>query len=1079
MTNSIYPEPEETDTVEELSALIPEDYLDFWLEALLAIQEYQGDPQVIFPLLEANSDKLDDHFVELPRYWVRVALPKLTLQQAIIVAGLIADFSDLMQQFSPSNREIAIAGYEAALTIFNHQEFPQQWAAVQINLAVAYRNRTRGNLADNIECAIACYQNALQVLNRTTTTSPSTWALAQSNLAVAYIDRLRGERSENLELVIACCQKALSVYNPQEFPLDWAMTCNNLAVAYRTRIVGDRSDNLEAAIAYYQKSLQVYTREKYPQQWATTLSNLGNAYRNRLQGDRADNLEAAISYCEQALQVLSANNSAIDWARTQHYLGSAYRERVWGEPEENLERAIACYQAALQIYNPDTLLRDWALVQNDLALAYKNRLRGEPAENLEQAIACCERVLEVLTLDAFPEQAARTLNTLGIAYRQRLRGDTEENMERAIACYRRALQVYRYDTLPEQWARTHNNLGIALSERHQGERQCNLEEAIASYQQALRIYTLTIFPENYVKTQCNLGLAYRDVGQLYDAVTAFRAAIDGVELLRSQTLSGDTIKQKLAERWSQLYQQAVEVCLDLATAESHYYSQALEYVERSKARNLVELLSVQELLPKGEIPATVIQELQTLRRALAAEQRSQRHSETGDYRRFYELRQQLDRLLANQIQPLDPTFGATQKVEAIPFAQMRALLSKDTVAIAWYVTDDYFLTFVITSESPTPQVWRSAAGDREALKDWVNSYFQAYLQKKTTWQERLIVQLYDLAIILNLEKILNAIPKTCSQAILIPHRFLHLLPLHALPIVNREETLPADLPRLDASEVEPLPDREVTAILLDRFSSGVRYAPSFQILQLIQNQHRSAFSRFLAVQNPTLDLSYTDLEVETISRDFQPQVDILAGKSARKELLLERLSLAHCVHFSCHAYFDFQSPLKSALVLAGGVKETAAVGEIDWEKCLTLGEIFALDLSECRLAMLSACETGFTDFRSISDEYVGLPSSFLFAGCIYVVSSLWTINDLSAAFLMIKFYQNLQNGLAVTFALNQSQLWLKDLTKGDLERWIEENQLPLKPAIRMNLRRRLYKLEDDAKPFKSPFYWAAFCGIGQ
>ncbi|WP_226585676.1 hypothetical protein [Microseira wollei] len=49
------------------------------------------------------------------------------------------------------------------------------------------------------------------------------------------------------------------------------------------------------------------------------------------------------------------------------------------------------------------------------------------------------------------------------------------------------------------------------------------------------------------------------------------------------------------------------------------------------------------------------------------------------------------------------------------------------------------------------------------------------------------------------------------------------------------------------------------------------------------------------------------------------------------------------------------------------------------------------------------------------------------------------------------------------------------MTKGALETWIEKNQLPLKPAVRMSLRRRLYKLEDDDQPFKLPFYWAAFC----
>ncbi|MEC4816500.1 MAG: CHAT domain-containing protein [Scytonema sp. PMC 1069.18] len=39
---------------------------------------------------------------------------------------------------------------------------------------------------------------------------------------------------------------------------------------------------------------------------------------------------------------------------------------------------------------------------------------------------------------------------------------------------------------------------------------------------------------------------------------------------------------------------------------------------------------------------------------------------------------------------------------------------------------------------------------------------------------------------------------------------------------------------------------------------------------------------------------------------------------------------------------------------------------------------------------------------------------------------------LSTAFLMIKFYQNLQMGLSVAVALNQSQFWLRDITGAEL-----------------------------------------------
>ncbi len=75
---------------------------------------------------------------------------------------------------------------------------------------------------------------------------------------------------------------------------------------------------------------------------------------------------------------------------------------------------------------------------------------------------------------------------------------------------------------------------------------------------------------------------------------------------------------------------------------------------------------------------------------------------------------------------------------------------------------------------------------------------------------------------------------------------------------------------------------------------------------------------------------------------------------ARKEAIAnQRLQAAHCVHFACHGIFDLESPLRSALVLAG-----VDLNELELERCLTLGEIFGLNLSQCRLVTLSACETG-------------------------------------------------------------------------------------------------------------------------
>jgi CHAT domain-containing protein len=105
-----------------------------------------------------------------------------------------------------------------------------------------------------------------------------------------------------------------------------------------------------------------------------------------------------------------------------------------------------------------------------------------------------------------------------------------------------------------------------------------------------------------------------------------------------------------------------------------------------------------------------------------------------------------------------------------------------------------------------------------------------------------------------------------------------------------------------------------------------------------------------------------------------------------------------------------------------------------------------------------------------------LPSGFLYAGSPNVVSSLWTISDISTALLIAKFYNDLQQGVSVAAALNQAQRWLRDATGDELQQWIEEQQLPLNPTLKISLKRRF---RQNRYPFQSPFYWAAFCAIGQ
>ncbi|MFM6435966.1 MAG: tetratricopeptide repeat protein, partial [Microcystis panniformis] len=94
---------------------------------------------------------------------------------------VIVYFSELIQQFPlgniAANKEVAITGYEIALTIFTFDAFPQEWAAIQNNLGAAYTNKIRGEKAENLERAIAFYNEALKV--RTFDAFPQDWAATQ------------------------------------------------------------------------------------------------------------------------------------------------------------------------------------------------------------------------------------------------------------------------------------------------------------------------------------------------------------------------------------------------------------------------------------------------------------------------------------------------------------------------------------------------------------------------------------------------------------------------------------------------------------------------------------------------------------------------------------------------------------------------------------------------------------------------------------------------------------------------------------------------------------------------------------
>jgi tetratricopeptide (TPR) repeat protein len=286
--------------------------------------------------------------------------------EASLLANLGAVYTNLQTGSHAENLERAIQAYQAALSVYTREAFPEQWASVQNDLGSVYSKRIQGDRAENLERAIQAYQAALSVY--THEAFPEQWASVQNNLGSVYRNRIQGDRVENLERAIQAYQAALSVYTREAFPFEWAASQSNLGNAYLNRL-GDSSKNLEQAIAYYQNVLTVYTREAFPLEWAGTLSNLGVAYSQQVRGDRMENLRQAISSYELALEVYTKECFPRDWLRVTTHLSTAYAEMGnWSKAKEMATNVLQAFRGAIADAESVEALTPWYQQFGELAI---------------------------------------------------------------------------------------------------------------------------------------------------------------------------------------------------------------------------------------------------------------------------------------------------------------------------------------------------------------------------------------------------------------------------------------------------------------------------------------------------------------------------------------------------------------------------------------------------------------------------------------------------------------------------------------------------------------------------------------
>ena len=906
------------------------------------------------------------------------------------------------------------------------------------------RYRRNGRLAD-LDAAIICDQEAVDCTPPDSPDRPR----CLSNLGVCLLTVYeRTGRLNDLDSAMTVLQASVDAASADH--VDRPFCLMNLGVGLYERYARlGRLDDLDAVVSSYRAALDCSMPDSpYRPQF---LSLLGAGLADRCERTRLPaDLDAAIVALQEAVDRVPA--------------GHTYRPTY----VNNLGKALS-----------DRYQRTGRLADVDAALAaFREAVDGEPADSPHRR---------------------RYVSNLGAGLADRC-GRTGQlaDLDAAIAAYREALASAPTDS-PDR-PRYLLNLGGGLRRRYQITRTlADLEGGIAAFEQTCQL-GLVLAPAEAL-TGARAWAGWAAIRHRWsEAAQACEAGLQAIEQLYEIQLLPDAKETWLRES------QNLGAHAAWAWARTGEPAKAVVALERSRARLLSEALirdrtdlaRVQLLDPQAhadfERAVGQLRQQEVRERAdrMAPAGTSSQSSAEMRQPQVRQARADLDAAI-RRIQQV-PGFSGFLKVPdwgilagaVTPARPLVYLVTTPTGSVALLVhrpvdvpTNDAtgIVAETVWAEGLTTTDLHSLLVSRDDLGNVVGGYLPGQLDQPT-WLETALTTLLPrlgAALVGPVAARLRALH--VESVILVPTGLLSLLPLHAATYHVEE--------------------RQVC--LLDEVD--VAYAPSARVLgaaRLGLAAREAQPAVLVGVGNPLphpQPLSFARAELAEVASFFTIDAsNPLYETAATKATLLELLPGATYVHLACHGSFEADSPLNSRLELAP--PPGAAVG--DEQGNLRLGELLGQAWFETsRLVVLSACQTAITDYQHLPDEAIGLPAGLLQAGVPGVVGTLWAVNDLSMTLVMAKFYELHRRGdgttgpMAPMHALRQAQLWLREVTAGELAAYFEERrQLAEASSGTTGTGMRLeeaalgvlqFGLEPPQfRPFaERPYFWAPLVYIGE
>ncbi|MGK7919181.1 MAG: hypothetical protein AB4080_04135 [Trichodesmium sp.] len=224
-----------------------------------------------------NSKQLDDA-ISLYEQAIELSSDDYPLLQGQALAGM-ATALRIMPGEGPELLLEAKKAYETALEILREQGQPEEVAEAEMNLGLVLQALVPYNLATMKE-AIQGYQQSLSIF--TADKYPQEYAILQNNIAIAYLSMTLSPEREGMRqaMAVQSFEEALKAVSLIEHPNEYAMLQNNLANALQYLPSLHPIDNNLRALAAYNEALKVRTAKDTPLEYAATISNKANVLYN-------------------------------------------------------------------------------------------------------------------------------------------------------------------------------------------------------------------------------------------------------------------------------------------------------------------------------------------------------------------------------------------------------------------------------------------------------------------------------------------------------------------------------------------------------------------------------------------------------------------------------------------------------------------------------------------------------------------------------------------------------------------------------------------------------------------------------